>query len=131
MSCVRGSFLKIETITECINILTVGVPVWSDVLGRAGQVEDDQLGLVRLVHDLLVEADSRVHPAHVRRLVSARGTAIRLIRDGRRNRVVLAQFLKFINYELCFLKTELNGVATQRRKSFHSRERMKLKLYQF
>ena len=54
-------------------LLTVGVPVWSDVLGRAGQVEDDELGLVRLVDDDLVEADSRVHPPHVRRLVSAAG----------------------------------------------------------
>ena len=53
--------------------LTVGVPVGSDVLWRAGEVEDDELGLVRLVDDDLVEAHRRVHPPHVRRLVPEKG----------------------------------------------------------
>ena len=60
--------------------LTVGVPVRSTVLRRAGEVEDDELGLVGLVDDHLVEADGRVHPAHVRRLVSeAEQTEVRSI----------------------------------------------------
>ena len=62
-------------------LLTVGIPVGSDVLWRAGQVEDDQLGFVRLVDDDLVEADSRVHPAHVGRLVSAKGR-VEVRREG-------------------------------------------------
>ena len=56
-----------------LEALTVGIPVWSDVLWRAGEVEDDKLGLVRLVDDDLVEAHRRVHPPHVRRLVPEKG----------------------------------------------------------
>ena len=57
-------------------LLTVGIPVGSDVLWRAGEVEDDELGLVRLVDDDLVEAHRRVHPPHIRRLVPEKGREI-------------------------------------------------------
>ena len=68
-----GSKLFFESICLLEALLTVGVPVGSDVLWRAGEVEDDELGLVRLVDDDLVEAHRRVHPPHVRRLVPEKG----------------------------------------------------------
>ena len=49
--------------------LTAGVLVRSDGLRRAGQVEYDEFGLVRLVHDDFVQAHGRVHATDVGRLV--------------------------------------------------------------
>ena len=53
-------------------VLTACIPVRPDGLGRAGQVEDDQLGLVGLAHDDLVQADRRVHATDVGGLPAAK-----------------------------------------------------------
>ena len=51
--------------------LTARVLVRSDGLWRAGQVEDDELGLVRLVDDDLVQPHRSVHATDVGGLVPA------------------------------------------------------------
>lgn len=48
-----------------IPTLTVTFALEPRVAWRTGQIENDQLGVVRLVHDHFVQFDGRVHASHV------------------------------------------------------------------
>ena len=68
---VTERYFSKKTPSFYVFLLTACVPVRSDGLWRAGKVEYDELGLVRLAYDDLVEPDRGVHPADVGRVVTA------------------------------------------------------------